>query len=423
MSYLVPRFLRFEGFNTVDVRTSFRDKTTQVYLETRYDKPLICHVCRSEMTRVIHKKHRKVRDLDIRGFEFTIHFSRRTGECPTCLKQRVEYIHFISPLSPHYSREFSWSVGELCEFSAVSRAAKYNDIDNMTLRRIDHSRMHMMAKHYVIPKVTGIAVDEVYARRKSHYKNESRNRKFFTVITDIKERKVIWVSKSRNKSALDEFFSIIGPEACKEIEVAAIDQHDAYKASIEEHCPNAVVVWDRFHLVSNFEDAVNETRKDLHANFSNKDPLFQLTRGKYRTLFQKRAERRSKEEKRHIDDILKEDADFAQLEMIKEKMLDFFNQADEESAKEVFKEVGDWIWQKGFRPLMRWYKELEKGWSTLTNYFKYRVTTAVSEGINNVIKALKRQGFGYRNMDYFRLKIMQKCGYLNSEYMPNLIWD
>ncbi|MBI2604687.1 MAG: transposase [Deltaproteobacteria bacterium] len=37
-------------------------------------------------------------------------------------------------------------------------------------------------------------------------------------------------------------------------------------------------------------------------------------------------------------------------------------------------------------------------------------------GVNNVIKALKRRSFGFRNMEYFKLKIMQVCGYLNSRY-------
>ena len=50
------------------------------------------------------------------------------------------------------------------------------------------------------------------------------------------------------------------------------------------------------------------------------------------------------------------------------------------------------------------------------NYFKYPYTTSVSEGINRVIKGLKWQAYGYKDMNYFALKIMQKCGYLNYEY-------
>ena len=68
---------------------------------------------------------------------------------------------------------------------------------------------------------------------------------------------------------------------------------------------------------------------------------------------------------------------------------------------------------------MKWHDNLELGWETLKNYFKYRVTTALSEGMNNVIKTQKRSAYGYRNMDYFKLKVLQKCGYLNSKHIKD----
>ena len=142
-----------------------------------------------------------------------------------------------------------------------------------------------------------------------------------------------------------------------------------------------------------------------------------MTRGQYRFLFLKRASKRTAEEKTHIDDVMKENESFLKLELIKEKMLTFFREPDESAALKAFNEVGDWIFQAGFKPLMDWHNRLEKGWSTLKNYFKYRVTSALSEGHNNTIKMLKRRAFGYRNMTYFRLKIMQVCGYLNSRYV------
>ena len=98
-------------------------------------------------------------------------------------------------------------------------------------------------------------------------------------------------------------------------------------------------------------------------------------------------------------------------------MLTIFYQPDEASAKSIFEEIGDWIWQCGFTPLKKWHSNFEKGWQTFKNYFIYRVTSSLSEGINNVIKTVKKRGYGYKNMEYFRLKIMQVCGYLNSKYI------
>ena len=147
--------------------------------------------------------------------------------------------------------------------------------------------------------------------------------------------------------------------------------------------------------------------------------LHRLSRGQYRFMFLKKAHRRTDQEKLHIDDVLKANERFAKLELIKERMLTFFDQQDEDSARAIFEELGEWIWQAHFKPLMDWYRKFEGGWQTIKNYFRYRVTSALSEGINNVIKMLKRRAFGYRNMQYFRLKIMQVCGYLNSRYIPH----
>jgi transposase len=47
------------------------------------------------------------------------------------------------------------------------------------------------------------------------------------------------------------------------------------------------------------------------------------------------------------------------------------------------------------------------------NFFAQRITSAVSEGVNNKIKRLKRMAYGYRDVAYFLLKTHQHCGLLN----------
>lgn len=78
--------------------------------------------------------------------------------------------------------------------------------------------------------------------------NETRDDLFLTVIVDHRTHKVIWVSQSRRKEALDTFFMMLGSESCKQIKFVTCDQHRSYAESIQEHCPQADLVWDRFHL-------------------------------------------------------------------------------------------------------------------------------------------------------------------------------
>ncbi|PIS29489.1 hypothetical protein COT42_05185 [Candidatus Saganbacteria bacterium CG08_land_8_20_14_0_20_45_16] len=52
------------------------------------------------------------------------------------------------------------------------------------------------------------------------------------------------------------------------------------------------------------------------------------------------------------------------------------------------------------------------------NWFKKKISSAISEGINNKIKRLKRMAYGYKDVEYFKLKIHQHCGLLNPRRFP-----
>jgi transposase len=420
----LPRFLRqgFEGYEVIECKEYLKqpDGSIEIWLRPKdEEKPLVCHRCKGPMHVSRGKYPVRLEGMPIMSFRFVIHLWRRKGHCSHCKKARAEHVEFIAQETPHLTQEYAWWIGRMCEIAAVSRVAELMNQDETTTWRLDLARMQRMLSHYRIPKVRKLSVDEVYARKKAKYPGENRDQRFFTVISDLETRRVIWVSESRSKEALDQFFLLIGKQASAQIEVVAGDLYEGYQASVKESCPQAVFVWDRFHVMQIFEEAVNETRISLHDEQERGSDLHRLSRGKYRFMFVKKALRRTEVEKRHIDDVLKENERFAKLELIKERMLTFFDQPDEVSAKTVFDEVGEWIWQAGFTPLMKWHKNLEGGWSTLKNYFRYRVSSSLSEGHNNVIKMLKRRAFGYRNMEYFRLKIMQVCGYLNSRYIPH----
>lgn len=415
----LPRCFRFENYEIRDVKEYLTEGRIEIYLERDLSCPPICHRCSGPMG--VRRGHHflKIEAMPILGNRVYLHFARYKYHCTKCKKARSEKVPFLSELTPHMTEDYAWWVGRFCEIAAVSRVAELVSQDGMTTWRLDYNRMIQMMSYYRIPKIKKIAVDEVYARKKSKYQGESRDDRFFTVISDLETRKVIWVMSSRKKEALDGFFKLIGTEAAAAIELAAMDQYEGYKLSVQENCPNATIVWDKFHILQNFEMAVNETRKDLHEDIASAHPLKRITRGKYKYTFLKKAKNRTQQEQLHINDVLKENESFAKLEIIKERMLTFFDDVDEVIAKKTFEQIGDWIWQAGFTALMKWYTELERGWETLKNYFNHRVTSALAEGINNVIKALKRRAYGYRNMHYFRLKIMQVCGYLNSRFIKS----
>jgi transposase len=424
MSSVLPRFAKNyaenSGFEVADWKEFLTDGRIEIHLLRQAEKPFECHRCRTVLQ--VHRgKHRmRLEGLPIMGLRVFIFFWREKGDCPKCKKARSEQVNLIAEETPHLTQDYAWWLGRLCEIAAVSRVAELVNLDETTTWRLDLARMQRMLESYKIPNVIRLSVDEVYARKKPKSAGENRNLRFFTVITDLDTRKVIWVIEGRDEAALDTFFTLIGKAACRKITVVAADQHDDYARSVRKNCPNATLVWDRFHVMQNFEKVINEERKRLHEEFRKNSNLSELTRGKYRFIFLKKADRRTETEQRHIDQVVKDNDAFLKLELIKERMLSFFDQPDEYSGRLAFHDVGAWILQGAFPELKKWYFNMDQQWNQLANYFKHRVTSAVSEGINNVIKSLKRRAFGYRNMTYFKLKIMQVCGYLNSRFIPSV---
>jgi transposase len=276
----------------------------------------------------------------------------------------------------------------------------------MACYKVDKHILLRLLQGYKIPKVTQIAVDEVYARGPKQLKEgETRDDLFLTVIVDISTRKVIWVSKSRRKEALDDFFKVLGAEGCKQIKVVATDQHDGYSASVSEYCPNAKVVWDRFHLVQKFNEALNEERKDeLENNVDPEGEMGDLMNGKYRYVYLTKTKNRSATDQRHIDEVMRLNEKMAKLEIIKEHFHKIFDCDDKTSAQVMLCECYEWSWQAKAWHIVKWIWSImddERFW----NYFTYKVTTGLSEGINRAIKGLKWQAFGYKDMLYFSLKI------------------
>lgn len=412
----LPRFISksIPGFEVTDLKEWIPKKFVEIYLKNKCEEARLCSKCKNPLEKAKVSEHKvRIRTMDVFGFKAFYIYKRQKHHCLNCKKIRSEHLDFVSPETPHLSREYSWWLGRLCEISAVSRAAEFSGNNQMTMWRTDFKRMRRMFQNYKIPAVRRISVDEVYARR-SKYKYKSRDNDFFTVVSDLETRKVIWVSESRSKEALDEFYYIIGKEACKKIEVVAMDQYDGYKKSTEQMCPNATVVWDRFHIMKNMNEAINKDRKWLHKYIHKGEK----TNGSYKRLFLKRADRRTHFEKRHIKQVQKDNETFISLELIKEGMHELYESKNEVEAKEKFKQMRDWINQeKCLHYLKSWWESLNKNWDTFKNYFKYPCSSALSEGQNNVIKTIKKRGYGYRNMAYFKLKILQVCGYLNSRYI------
>jgi len=415
-NYIPHAFRSFQGFSVKDIKESVISKEMNIVLEKVESKVHLCACCGGKLGAQAGRYWVKARHLRCFNWKVTVSFWREKRHCPKCNKVRSELIEWLCPTSPHMTLELAWWINRLSEVTSVIAVTRLESVNKMAAYKVDHYILGRMLQGYEIPRVKRISVDEVYTRSKKQMKkDETRDDLFMTVIVDQATRKVIWVSKSRRKEALDQFFELLGPEACKDIEVVATDQHDAYAASVKQYCPQAIVVWDRFHLVQKFNEALNEERKEELQRIDPEGEMGDLMNGKYRYVYLTKAENRSKKDQSHIDQVMKLNERMAKLEMIKEGFHKIFDIADLQSAQIKLGECYQWAMQINATHIVEWIRSI-MGEDRFWNFWIYRVTTGVSEGINRAIKGLKWQAYGYKNMAYFALKILQKCGYLNHRF-------
>jgi transposase len=424
--YLPFIFRSFQGYKTVDVKEFHSERRIEIHLRADESRECLCNACGHKLGNYHDKYHVRAKHLKAFNWIVEICFFREKRHCANCKKVRSEWLDFICPTSPHITLEMAWWVNRLSEITTVIQVAKLESIDKMSTYRVDKYILNRLLQGYKIPEVTHISVDEVYARSpKQQKKGETRDDLFLTVIVDHKTRKVIWVSQSRRKEALDTFFEMIGKEACEKIKVVTCDQHAGYAESVRQYCPKADLVWDRFHLVQNFNEALNEERKyewDGQKGINGDKADDDLLAGKYRYIYLTKSQNRRETDQWHIEEVMSKNKQICYLEFIKEHFHKMFEEPDETKALEMLNQCYEWAYQIKAKHLINFFWNLIDK-VELKNYFRHRITSGISEGINRAIKTLKWVAYGYKDMAYFALKIMQKCGYLNSRYALNWLYN
>ncbi len=254
-----------------------------------------------------------------------------------------------------------------------------------------------------------MSVDEV-SRRKYY--------KYLTNVIDVDLRKVIWNAKGRTKEIMDKYYKSIGEDNCKKIESIAMDGARSYISSAEEYAVNALLVCDKFHIVAKVNKAVDDTRKfELKkARKQNNQGLIDLINCKQRFILLKNRNRLTEKQEDYLGKLCSINKPIYEAMLLKESFLRLYSCNTEEEARAY---LTNWI-REAFKSRLECFHKLANSFLNkfryIINWFKRKISSAISEGFNNKIKRLKRMGYGYRDDNYFLLKIHQHCGLLNPRY-------
>ena len=399
----ITELLNFPNFQVVSVLE--HNKTSiHLYIDLIESEPPICSACGAAHHSSIHSiGWIRVEDLPLCGRRVFLYVPKRKSRCPKDGRIRVEQFDW---LRGRFTARFAEQVYRLTSITTNAEAGWYLNLDDETVYRIDRSMLEELASEKLspVPTPSSMSVDEV-AWQKWH--------KYVTNVVDIEKRKVIWNHNGRGKSTLDAFFKDLGKENSLEIDAVACDGARGFLSSIKQHAKNALIVLDHFHVKSYLNDALDTVRKEQlkKARKDENAVLADLLHCRKRFILM---QGQSSEKQRNILDQLAELNDMVYRAMLlKEQFLEIYHAGSRNSAQVGLRQWISAALASSVAPFQELAMKFFRKRHFILNYFQQRITSAISEGINNKIKRLKRMAYGYRDVSYFLLKIHQHCGLLN----------
>jgi len=355
-----------------------------------------CPICGSDQTTIEETYTRVIRDIDLRQKISNIQFEENKIQC-SCGYRGIEHMDFVRPYS-HCSKSLEEEISRFTPVMTITDASRIWNLDWKTVKEIDKRSIQDNVVDLKTINPTIIGIDEI-AYQKGH--------KYLTVVRDIPARKVIWIGFNRKTETLDEFFQELGPEKSMNIQVCCMDMWDAYIGSVQKNT-NADIVFDKFHVIKKVNEALDKIRRSIFAQ-ADKETRKMMKQKRF-LILHRRKNLTDEKDIESLEQLLETNEPLYKAYILKEEIADIFDDvnADSEIARleQWFQNVIDSGIEE-FLPIVSMIRSYLYG---IHNYFKHKLTNAGSEGFNNKINVIKRSAYGFHDIEYFKLKILQQCG-------------
>jgi transposase len=213
------------------------------------------------------------------------------------------------------------------------------------------------------------------------------------------------MSDGKGVAALTGFWKRLRSARAK-IRAVATDMGKPYIRAVRDNLPHAVHVFDHFHVVKLYNDKLSALRRDLYRELTD-DGHRKLLKGT-RWLLLKNPENLDpgRNEKQRLKDALRLNTPLTVAYYLKEDLRQIWQQPNKATARRV---LNDWIARaqaSGVAMLSQFAATLLEHRTGILAYYDYPISTGPLEGTNTKIQAMKRQAYGFRDHEFFKLKIL-----------------
>lgn len=355
----------------------------------------------------------KIRHLKVVEIKSELYVIKRRFVCHNCGKKFVEPLN-INPYNSSISNELKMKIRKdlLVYNYSLSSIAKENNVSCSTVRRELEEAMNGYPEYLkTLPKV--ISIDE--------FKADTKEGKYALIINDPIRKRVLDVLPSRKKDYLLSYFTRV--ENRNNVRIVISDMYEPYLLVTKAMFPKAKFVVDRFHYVRYVMDALDDIRIRTQKEYGYNSKEYRLLKNKKNvSLLRKyyndidwyvytgryvngRLIRRLPIE--ILNEILAISDEIDRGYQLKELFLDIIKHGTYENTKGQLLAWIDLCKESNIPEFIEASKTINNWLEYIVNSFiDKRYSNGYTEGLNNKIKVIKRNGYGYRNFTFFRLRLL-----------------
>jgi transposase len=281
----------------------------------------------------------------------------------------------------------------------LSRVMTMSDVAQLTLLSWDTvktiTKTHL-AKEYGKPPLQGVrylGIDEIYLGSKKRY---------YTIVIDLEDGRILWAKPGRGGAALKGFWPRLRRAKAK-IKAVATDMGAAYWSAVLDHLPDAVLVFDKFHVIKLMNERLDDLRRQM---VREAEGAMKLKIKGARFLLLRNPENLKTEQIPQLERALRFNEPLLLGWYLKEELRELWNQPSRQDMEAFMKDWCEKAEQSGIGQMIKMAKTLRLHASGILAYSRYPITSGKLEGINNKIKTLTKRSYGFHDENFFILKLL-----------------
>ena len=376
--------------SNIIIKNIYHEENTKVYEIEIVRKPHVCPYCH-HTTNVVHDyRIQKIKDIPGLGLQTILLLRKRRYVCKECGKRFYESIDFLPRYHRMTTRLALYILSELTSTVSFKSVAQKVNLSSTTVSRIFDKLSYAPQN---LPRV--LAIDE--------FKGNAGHEKYQCIITDPEHKIVVDILPNRYKSYLTSYllkFDTSHPV------LFISDMWQPYRELAHEIFPSATYVVDKYHYARQVLWAFESVRKEVQKEFCDERRKY-FKRSK--RLLIKHQRDLTDDQKMRLNVMLYTSKKLANAYALKESFYDVMESSDFDTAKEKLQKWVLYAEKSGLPRFVTVSKTMNHWMSGILNSFKTPYTNGYTEGINNKIKVLKRNAYGYRNFERFRSRILHMC--------------